>query len=84
MIVKQHLKPIALPAFKKMIKEVLFEKLQPTIVQEGTEVNLYYNHPTECKRMVARMGWFRTTHYAGQFALDLLEAMETVQKEWMV
>lgn len=64
MLVRQFLKPCPKPYFKKVIKELILEGLEPTLVHEGNEVTLYYNHSRECKRMVARMGWFKTKHFA--------------------
>ena len=82
MLVRQFLKPCPKSYFRKVIKELLMEGLDPTLTQEGTEVILYYNHPCECKRMVARMGLFRTKHFCGQFLLELQEIEQTVRKEW--
>lgn len=83
MLVRQFLKPCPKSYFRKVIKDLLMEGLEPILTQEGTEVNLYYNHPEGLpKRMVARMGWFKTNHYCAEFLQELKDIEETVRKEW--
>jgi nitric oxide synthase oxygenase domain/subunit len=81
MLIRQFLKPCPKSYFKRIIKELLLEGREPTLAHEGNEVTLYYNHSCECKRMVARMGWFKTKHFCGQFFLELQEIEQTVRKE---
>jgi hypothetical protein len=83
MIVKQYLQPIHKKAFRPLIKELLMEGLEPTLCQEGTEINLYYNHPAGLpKRMVSRLGWFRTVKECSDYLEFLYAIEETVRKEW--
>lgn len=83
MIIRNYNPPITDKDFRRIITYCLLEGLQPTLVHgKGSyEVELYYNHPCECKRMVARMGMYYTIKKASSRVDELYAIYETVQKE---
>ena len=82
MITRNHNPPINHARFKLLIKDMIFEKQQPQLELTGTEVNLWYNHPTLPKRLCHRMGMFKTNHFARQFFYELEDLTALVHKEW--
>lgn len=83
MILRHHTKPVTKAYFKRIIKECLFEKLEPCLVQTSEEITLYYNHPAGLpRRMVARMGIYDSKQEASKAVDELYAIMETVRKEW--